>query len=105
MISREELRGLRDLGAVCDTLGVFIDAAGRLLPNRVTERALAIPFDLLRGRDVVLLAAGVEKVGATAALLRTGAVKGLIIDGDGASMLVGAADPKFGRGLLGADAS
>jgi DNA-binding transcriptional regulator LsrR (DeoR family) len=93
MISREELRGLRVLGAVCDTLGVFIDASGRLVPNRVTERALAIPFDLLRGRDVVLLAAGVEKVAATAALLRTGAIKGLIIDGDAAALLMGAAEP------------
>jgi DNA-binding transcriptional regulator LsrR (DeoR family) len=87
MISSEELRSLRALGAVSDTLGVFIDAAGRLVPHPVTERALAVPFDRLRGRDVVLLAAGVEKVAAAAALLRTGAVRGLIIDGDAAKAL------------------
>jgi DNA-binding transcriptional regulator LsrR (DeoR family) len=87
MISAEELRSLRAVGAVCDTLGVFIDAAGRLVPHPVTDRALAIPFDGLRGRDVVLLAAGVEKSEATAALLRTGVVRGLIVDGDTATTL------------------
>jgi DNA-binding transcriptional regulator LsrR (DeoR family) len=89
MISREELRSLRGLGAIGDTLGVFIDASGRLVRHAVTERALAIPFDRLRGRDVVLLAAGPEKVLATAALLKTGAVKGLVIDGDAATLLLG----------------
>jgi DNA-binding transcriptional regulator LsrR (DeoR family) len=42
----------------------------------------------------------VEKVDATAALLRTGAVKGLIIDGDAAALLIGAAEPKPGRSLV-----
>jgi DNA-binding transcriptional regulator LsrR (DeoR family) len=90
MISAEELLSLRALGAVADTLGVFFDAEGRLIPHPVTQRAVAAPFERLRGRDVVLLAAGTEKTAATAALLRTGLVKGLIIDGDTAGMLRGA---------------
>jgi DNA-binding transcriptional regulator LsrR (DeoR family) len=88
MISTDELHSLRALGAVCDTLGVFLDAEGRLVPHPVTERALAINFDLLKGRDVVLLAAGVQKVPAIAALLRTGVAKGLVIDGDAAEALL-----------------
>jgi DNA-binding transcriptional regulator LsrR (DeoR family) len=88
MISKDELGSLRALGAVADTLGVFIDAEGQLIPHPVTQRALAIPFERLHGRDVVLLAAGTEKADATIALLRTGVVKGLIIDGDTAGLIV-----------------
>jgi DNA-binding transcriptional regulator LsrR (DeoR family) len=36
---------------------------------------------------VVLLSAGLEKTTATAALLRSGLVRGLIIDGDSAARL------------------
>lgn len=87
MIAADELASLRALGAVCDTLGVFIDAAGRLVEHPVARRALAIDFAHLIGRDVVLLGAGMQKAAAIAALLRTGAVKGLIIDGDTAAEL------------------
>ncbi|HTW25640.1 MAG TPA: sugar-binding domain-containing protein [Acetobacteraceae bacterium] len=88
MISAAERAELRALGAVCDTLGVFIDARGRLVDHPVTRRALAIDVAHLRGRDVVLLAAGLQKVDAAAALLRAGLVRGLIIDGDAAQELV-----------------
>jgi DNA-binding transcriptional regulator LsrR (DeoR family) len=87
MISAEELRSIRAAGAVCDTLGVFFDAAGRTVEHAVARRALAVDFEHLRGRAVVLLAAGVQKATAIAALLRTGVVQGLNIDGDTAQAL------------------
>ncbi len=88
MIRADELMALRALGAVCDTLGVFIDANGKLVENPVAHRALAIDFARLRGRDVVLLGAGLQKVDAIIAMLRTGAIKALIIDGDAALELL-----------------
>jgi DNA-binding transcriptional regulator LsrR (DeoR family) len=88
LISAEELAGLRGLGAVGDTLGVFFDEHGKPIRHSVAERAIAMPFGDLRGRNVLLLAAGLEKVAATLALLRTGVVTGLVIDGDSAAALL-----------------
>ena len=87
MISAEELAELHRLGAVCDTLGLFFDRAGRAIDHPVSRRALAVEFPHLIGREVVLLSAGIEKVTATAALLRTGVARGLIMDGDAARLL------------------
>jgi DNA-binding transcriptional regulator LsrR (DeoR family) len=89
MISAEELRELRAMGAVCDTLGRFFDREGRALDHPLSRRSLAVDCERLRGREVVLLAAGVEKAAATAALLRTGLVQGLVADGDLAARLAG----------------
>jgi DNA-binding transcriptional regulator LsrR (DeoR family) len=82
MISAEEMQSVRDSGAVGDTLGKLFDINGNEVPHSLSERSLAVGTDYLRGRDVVLLAAGLEKTVATIALLRSGIVKGLIIDGD-----------------------
>lgn len=90
MISPSELADLRAHGAVGDTLGVFFDADGRLMSHPVAERAIAMSFNELRGRNVILLAAGLEKITATVALLRTGVVKGLVIDGDTAAAVAAA---------------
>jgi len=51
------------------------------------ELSLSVGAENLRGRNVVLLSAGLEKTAATAALLRSGLVRGLIIDGDSAARL------------------
>lgn len=82
MISAEEMRSVREAGAVVDTLGRLFDIHGREVPHSLSERTLAVSTDYLRGRDVVLLAAGLEKTMPTIALLRSGIVRGLIIDGD-----------------------
>ena len=89
MLSEAELRDIRARGAVCDTLGRLFDAEGRSVDHSFSERTLAVDFDALRGRDVVLLAAGQTKTKAVRALLRTGLVRGLIIDGDLATALAG----------------
>lgn len=87
MISADELAELHRLGAVCDTLGLFFGQDGQAIDHPVSRRSLAVEFDRLVGRDVVLLGAGIEKVTAIAALLRTGVARGLIVDGDAARML------------------
>ena len=83
----DELAELHRLGAVCDTLGLFFDACGQAINHPVSRRSLAVDFQRLIGRDVVLLGAGIEKVAAMAALLRTGVARGLVIDGDAARLL------------------
>ena len=87
IITADEMRSLREHGAVCDTLGAFFDANGQIVGHPLGDLSLTVGAENLRGRNVVLLAAGLEKVTATAALLRSGLVRGLIIDGDTAAWL------------------
>ncbi len=87
MLSRQELASLREAGAVCDTIGKFFDRNGELVEHEISRRTLAIDPASLRGRDVVLLGAGLEKLDAMDALLRSGLVRGLVIDGDTAQQL------------------
>ena len=82
MLSIEEMASVRAQGAVCDALGRLFDRAGAEVSHHLTRRTVAVEFEALRGRDVVLLGAGLGKVEAIAALLRTGVIRGLIIDGD-----------------------
>jgi len=82
MLSSAELQSIRSRGAVCDTLGRLFDADGREIRDPLSSRTLAVEPEGLRGRQVVLLAGGLEKVEAITGLLRAGLVKGLIVDGD-----------------------
>ncbi len=82
MLSTAELLSIRARGAVCDTLGRLFDATGREIHHPLSSRTLAVEPETLRGRHVVLLAGGLEKVAAITGLLRAGLVKGLIVDGD-----------------------
>jgi DNA-binding transcriptional regulator LsrR (DeoR family) len=88
IITADEMRSLREHGVVCDTLGAFFDAEGRIVNHPLGDLSLSVGVDTLRGRNVVLLAAGLEKTEAICALLRSGLVRGLIIDGDTAAQLV-----------------
>jgi len=94
MITAQELTDLRAAGAVGDTNGLFFDARGELVDHPLAERTIAVGFDELARARTILLSAGVAKVPATLALLRSGIVDGLVIDGDSAlelqARLVGA---------------
>ena len=92
MLSAAELDGVRAGGAVADSLGRLFDARGAAVEHELARRTLALEFEALRGREVVLLAGGLGKVAATRALLRTGVVKGLVIDGDSSRLLAAPAD-------------
>lgn len=87
MISAAELASVRAKGAVCDTLGSFFDCNGELVQHELARRTLAVDLQRLRGRDVVLLGAGIEKAQAIGGLLRSGLVRGLVVDGDTAHRL------------------
>ncbi len=87
MLTAEELRSVRAKGAVADSLGRLFDANGAQIAHELSRRTLAVDFEQLRGRDVVLLGGGIEKVAAIRALLNSGVVRGLIIDGDAALAL------------------
>ncbi|MEQ8659104.1 MAG: sugar-binding transcriptional regulator [Hyphomicrobiales bacterium] len=87
MISAQDLLSLRAAGAVADTNGIFFTSDGSPVPHELNDRVIAVGLDRLSTMKTVLLSAGLEKVPATKALLRSGAVKALIIDGDSASTI------------------
>ena len=87
MLSASELRSVRAQGAVADSLGRLFDGGGAQVDHELARRTLALDFERLRSRDVVLLAGGLQKAAAVQALLRTGVVRGLVIDGDAAKAL------------------
>lgn len=83
---------LREAGAVADTVGQFFDASGKPIAHPLSRRTIGLTVEELGAVPVILLAAGPEKTLATAALLRTGLVRGLIIDGDTAGALAAGLD-------------
>jgi DNA-binding transcriptional regulator LsrR (DeoR family) len=87
MITAEELADLRRAGAVGDTNGIFFDAEGRPVDHTLNARSIGAGFDDLARATTVLLSAGTGKTAATEALLRSGIIRGLIIDGDAALAL------------------
>ena len=87
MLSAAELQSVRAQGAVADSLGRLFDRAGAQVDHELAHRTLALEFESLRGRDVVLLSGGLHKVAPVRALLRSGVVRGLVIDGDSARLL------------------
>ncbi len=78
---------MRAQGAVAGSLGRLFDRTGAQVEHELAHRTLALEFEQLHGRDVVLLSGGLQKVEAVRALLRTGTVQGLVIDGDAARVL------------------
>lgn len=86
-LSGVELQDLKRAGAVCDCLGKFFDANGKVVQSDVNQRTLSVDLEHLFEREVILLCAGREKLQAVKGLLRAGFVKGLIIDGDTALWL------------------
>ncbi|MFV0385212.1 sugar-binding transcriptional regulator [Paracoccus sp. (in: a-proteobacteria)] len=89
MISEAELNSLRRAGAVGDTNGIFFDRDGAPVDHDLNQRTLAVGFGDLARSHTVLLSGGTEKCAATRALLRSGIVRTLIIDGDAAEALTG----------------
>jgi len=84
-----DLTEARAAGAVCDMAGKFFDADGRLADCSLNRRTAGVALDDLDGRELVVLAAGRGKVAALRALLKTGLVDRLIVDGELANRLIG----------------
>ena len=90
MISADELRSLRESGAVGDTNGLFFDADGKPVEHELNQRTIALGFDDLRQTGAIVLVAGTAKRDAAHAFLQSGVARGLVIDGDTALALAGA---------------
>ncbi len=88
MLSKSELESLRAAGAIGDTNGIFFDENGQQVEHEMNQRTIALSFADLKKVQVVLLIAGQEKAVAAKALLKSGIVNGLIIDGDAAEALI-----------------
>jgi DNA-binding transcriptional regulator LsrR (DeoR family) len=82
LISEADLASLRRAGAVGDTIGKFFDAQGGLVASDLNRRTLAVDIEDLRSHEVVLLAASLRKLAAARAMLASGLVDGLVVDGD-----------------------
>lgn len=88
LLHDNEIDQVINAGAVADMLGKFFDVNGGLIDNVLNRRTPSVSYKDICGRDVVLLAAGMSKAKALLALLRSGAISRLIVDGDLATTLM-----------------
>ncbi|WP_305985794.1 sugar-binding transcriptional regulator [Roseibium sp. MMSF_3544] len=79
---------LTQRGAAAEILGQFLDVDGNQISTSLDGRAMALPLNDLRGREVVAIAGGLGKVEAIKAALSSGLLTGLIIDEAAARSLV-----------------
>ena len=89
MVSPTEIEGVARAGALGEVLGSFFDDEGRRVPTDLSDRALAPDIELLRGREMVAIAGGRNKMQAIRAVLRSGLLTGLITDESTARQLTG----------------
>lgn len=82
MLSAQDVRSVQAAGGVADMLGHFFDRAGGVIEHELNQRTAALAIADVRHVPLVLLCAGLEKRGAIDAVLRSGLVNGLVIDGD-----------------------
>lgn len=87
LITAEELQEARAAGAVCDALGKLFGLDSHPIDHDLNHRTIAVDIEDIRGRDIVLLSGGLEKIDALQAVLGSGLIRGLIIDGDTARLL------------------
>jgi DNA-binding transcriptional regulator LsrR (DeoR family) len=91
-VSQDELRRLRDAGAVGDVLGNYVDVHGDRLDSPETARLIGLSIDDLHRVDtVVAVASEPEKPLAIRGVLGTGVVDVLIVDEPNARILAEAA--------------
>ncbi|MGE3872231.1 MAG: sugar-binding transcriptional regulator [Parvibaculaceae bacterium] len=89
LLRSEEIEDVIASGAVADMLGKFFTRNGELVPSRLNYRTPGISIDDMARHEIVLLAAGLTKAEAAEALLRSGLINRLIVDGDLATALIG----------------
>lgn len=94
LISKDEQRDLQASGAVGDLMGRFVDIDGGAVPATLSEQAVGLGFEEVRGARVLALAGGVSKTAATLSALRTGVITDLVVDEALAQSLADAIDVK-----------
>lgn len=88
MIEPEEIMNVQAAGGTGELLGHFFDATGLAIKTSLSDRTLSLDLETLRGRRIVALAGGGQKVSGIQAVLRSGALSGLITDEQTASALL-----------------
>ncbi len=89
MIAPAEMDEVARAGALGEVLGSFFADDGKRVPTDLSDRALAPDIEQLRGRDMVAIAGGRNKMKAIRAVLRSGLLTGLITDEATARQLAG----------------
>lgn len=80
-LSLDEIARLRDVGAVGDVLGNYVDVRGRVIPSPHRDRLVGLSIEDLRAIGaVVAVASETEKPLAILGVLRAGVVDVLIVD-------------------------
>lgn len=80
-VSPDELRAMREAGAVGDILGHHFDILGRILDIPINRRLIALPAERLRAVPLTLLVtAGASKVEAALGALRGGFANTFVTD-------------------------
>jgi DNA-binding transcriptional regulator LsrR (DeoR family) len=88
-LPREDQIIAREAGVVGEVMGVLVDEAGQPCSAEVGRRLITIRFDQLRAiRTVIAVSQGLVRLAATRAILHSGAVDHLIVDGTLADALV-----------------
>lgn len=80
MVVPEEFEAARRDGAEAELLGTFFNAAGQRIETEMHERVIALDPEVMRGREVLAVAGGIEKVSAIHAILNSGIATALITD-------------------------
>ena len=81
LVSTDELKNLKQTGAIGDILGHCFDDKGNFIATELEDRLISIPLSLLRSiQDRVAVAGGEYKVNAIRATLRSGIVTTLVTD-------------------------
>jgi len=88
MIEAAEIADVRAKGGVGEVLGHFFDAEGKPIETSLSARTLSPGLEAMRGRRIVAIAGGKQKVAAIDAVLRSGFLRGLITDERTAQTLV-----------------
>ena len=91
MIEPGEIEEIAASGGAGEMLGHFFDARGGVMATTLSARTLSVPLGEPGAGGIVAIAGGREKVGAIAAVLRSGRLSGLVTDERTAKALIGAA--------------
>lgn len=80
MVEPAEIQDVQSRGGVGELLGHFFDREGHAIRTSLSDRTLSLDLEILRGRRIVALAGGPDKVMGIRAVLRSRALSGLITD-------------------------
>lgn len=89
LVTEDQVRSFREMGAVGDMLGEWFDSRGVVIRKATSDRKIGLGIDRLRQMpNVIGVAGGIEKVEAIAGAIHGGYLRVLITDEDVAEALL-----------------